>query len=422
MTPSAGLRSVEVILDNVPSAVVVKDADGLVHFANAAYAALHGRTVADVVGRPESDFIPASNAARFHADDMAVMEANRPVQYEDELPTAAGTRYFRTVKLPLADDDGRVWAVCAMATEITSERQLEAELRASRDQLARLAERAPGMVYQFRRRADGGYDLPYSSHGIRGVFEFEPEDVADDASPLFTRVHPDDLAAFTSSIEASERDGAPWQLEFRVVLPSRGLRWIRASSTPETTGGATVWHGYAEDVTDRVLDQQALWHRANYDSLTGLPNRDLAIDRLEQAIRLSHRGRTGLTLLFADLDGFKAVNDSLGHAAGDRLLAEVGRRLRLAVRESDTVARFGGDEFLVLLHDTREASDADRVLSALQAIAAEPFDLGDDEVSLKGFTMGLAHYPDDGEGAEALLAVADARMYEGKAARRVPEE
>jgi predicted signal transduction protein with EAL and GGDEF domain len=166
---------------------------------------------------------------------------------------------------------------------------------------------------------------------------------------VFGRVHPDDVEGFAQSIEASEQACAPWQQEFRVILPEAGLRWVRASSVPERSDGATVWHGYAEDITSRKLSEQDVWRRANYDSLTGLPNRDLAMDRLEQSMRMCHRNGTGMAIVFADIDGFKEVNDTYVHAMGDRVLAEVGRRLPDCIRGSDTVARMGGDEFVLLL-------------------------------------------------------------------------
>lgn len=408
------LALLESILDRVPSAVVVKDRDGVIRYANATYAHLHGLSVDDVVGATEWEFISAESAEQFHLDDLAVIDGNHGVQFDDELPTSAGMRYFKTAKFPLYDDDGTAWAMCAIATEVTAERQLERALRGSRDQLRNLAEWSPGMVYQFRHRADGGYDLPYSSRGNREVFEVEPEEVLSNADPLFNRVHPEDVDAFRRSIAVSEQGCTPWQHEFRVVLPKAGLRWLRASSVPERVGEATIWHGYAEDITSRKMSEQEVWLRANYDSLTGLPNRDLAFDRLEQSIRICRRNRTGLAVLFGDLDGFKDVNDTYGHAMGDRVLAAVGARLPACLRESDTVARLGGDEFLVVLPAAENPAAVVRVCDALTAAVEAPFTIEGTTLRLNSMSIGASFFPVDGGDAATLVAIADARMYRVK--------
>lgn len=358
--------------------------------------------------------MPAESADRFHLDDLAVIDGNRGVQFDDELPTPEGMRYFKTAKFPVYDENGIAWAMCAIATDVTAEHRLQIALRGSRDQLRNLAEWSPGMVYQFRHRADGGYDLPYSSRGIRDVFEVDPAAVLDSAEPIFDRVHPEDLDAFSRSIEESERACTPWQHEFRVILPLAGVRWVRASSMPERADGATVWHGYAEDVTNRKVSEQDVWLRANYDSLTGLPNRDLAFDRLEQSIRICRRNRTGLAVLFGDLDGFKDINDTYGHAMGDKVLAEVGARLPACVRESDTVARIGGDEFLVVLPAAKNPEGVARVIDALTATVQEPFAIDGHTLHVRSISIGVSFFPEDGDDAATLVAIADTRMYLAK--------
>lgn len=415
---SDSLRLLESILDRVPSVVVVKDRDGVVRYANAAYADLHSLDVHEVVGHPERDFISDESAERFHLDDLAVMDNDAGVQFEDELPMPEGVRYFKTAKFPLHDDTGKPWAVCAIATEVTAERRLEAALRESRDHLRNLAEWSPGMVYQFRRRADGGYDIPYTSRGIRTVFEVEPEAVRDSVDAVFSRVHPDDLDRFLSSIEESDRTCTPWQEEFRVILPTAGLRWLRASSTPERVDGGIVWHGYAEDITSRKLSEQEVWRRANYDSLTGLPNRDLAFDRLEQSLRMCRRNGTSLAVLFGDLDGFKEVNDTYGHAAGDQVLAALGTRLPACLRDSDTVARLGGDEFLVVLPAAENPIGSERVRDAINAAVAQPIVIDGATVALRSMSIGVAYFPADSDDAATLVAIADQRMYDRKHGRQ----
>jgi diguanylate cyclase (GGDEF)-like protein len=152
---------------------------------------------------------------------------------------------------------------------------------------------------------------------------------------------------------------------------------------------------------------------AYHDDLTGLPNRSLLHDRLGLAIRHSHRQASHLALLFLDLDNFKAVNDSYGHGSGDRLLVELAGRVRRSVRAGDTVARFGGDEFVVLLHTVSDTQDAGRVAAKVLHAVQAPYRLDGHEVSIAA-SVGVSVYPGDGTLPDDLVRSADAAMYRDK--------
>jgi diguanylate cyclase (GGDEF)-like protein len=169
-----------------------------------------------------------------------------------------------------------------------------------------------------------------------------------------------------------------------------------------------------------IAREQMLYDQAHFDALTQLPNRLLLRDRTEQAIVHADRTETSVALLFIDLDGFKHVNDSLGHTRGDILLVEYGERLRRRMRQGDTVARMGGDEFVVLIPDlARDTAYAtvDRIARALNEALAEPFQLGEQHL-VSPASIGIALYPDNASSHEELLKMADAAMYESK--RRAP--
>ncbi len=159
--------------------------------------------------------------------------------------------------------------------------------------------------------------------------------------------------------------------------------------------------------------REKLRNLAYHDELTGLPNRMLLYDRLGLAITQSFRQRSHLALLFLDLDDFKAVNDAFGHSSGDRVLTEVATRVRGSVRTGDTVARFGGDEFVVLLNDVTGAEDARCVAAKVLEAVGAPFGLGDHEVSITA-SLGVSVYPIDGTSPDELLKSADAAMYRQK--------
>jgi len=171
------------------------------------------------------------------------------------------------------------------------------------------------------------------------------------------------------------------------------------------------------DISHIKQFNELIWRQANFDTLTGLPNRQMFQDRLGQEIKKTHRTELPLTLLFLDLDYFKEVNDTLGHAKGDMLLKEASIRLTNCARESDTVARFGGDEFTMLLSELHDTDSVDRVIQNILQALSEPFNL-DGEIAYVSVSIGVTCYPDDGREAEVLLKNADQAMYAAKTAGR----
>ncbi len=167
------------------------------------------------------------------------------------------------------------------------------------------------------------------------------------------------------------------------------------------------------DVTERALAEEKIWHNAHHDPLTGLPNRRLFLDRLEQETKHANRSKLPLALLFMDLDGFKEVNDSLGHEAGDRVLCTVAERLADCVRADDTVARLGGDEFTVVLAAVKQRKDVELVAQNIIDALAKPFQIAQQPVQIS-ISVGIALYPQDASASLALVQAADQAMYNAK--------
>ncbi len=179
-------------------------------------------------------------------------------------------------------------------------------------------------------------------------------------------------------------------------------------------GDTHLFTGMLRDISEQKIAQKQIEQLAHYDPLTHLPNRTLFYDRLGQAIMIAKRNRHSIVLMYIDLDGFKQVNDMMGHHTGDYLLVEVAKRLRLCVRESDTLARLGGDEFTVILNDTHEREDIEILARKIIESISQPFDLEGKVVNI-GVSIGMARYPEDAFTSGTLLIVADKAMYVAKA-------
>ena len=313
--------------------------------------------------------------------------------------------------------------------------RLRAAQEALRETLARwqkIASRVPGLVYQYRLRPDGSACFPYASDAMLSIYGVSPEQVRVDASAVFAILHPDDHDRIVASIQASARDLTPWRQEYRVKLADGTVRWLFGDSLPEREAdGSTLWHGFITDITERKQMQDQVHHMAFYDTLTALPNRLLLSDRLRQSMATSKRSGLYQALMFLDLDNFKVLNDSHGHSAGDLLLVEVARRLKRCVREIDTVSRFGGDEFVVLLGNlkadkTEATALAARVAEKIHSSLAEPYFLstnGEPEVNATiehhcTASVGVAIFIGHEASLDDVIKWVDSAMYQAKDAGR----
>jgi diguanylate cyclase (GGDEF)-like protein/PAS domain S-box-containing protein len=204
---------------------------------------------------------------------------------------------------------------------------------------------------------------------------------------------------------------------YQIVRPDGELRWFSVSGNPayDGQGDFAGYHGVGTDITERVTAAEQYRHLAHHDVLTGLPNRRLLADRVEQSLALAKRSGHLVALLLLDLDDFKIINDTEGHSAGDAVLVVIAQRLRALVREIDTVARLGGDEFVILLQEMAHPQDATRVAEKAIEAVREPVEVGGRQYLL-GVSAGIAHFPEHAANMEGLMQKADIAMYEAKQA------
>ena len=232
---------------------------------------------------------------------------------------------------------------------------------------------------------------------------------------LLESLHPEDRSKFSHALEQCLSGTGNLDVEYRVAWADGSFRWLRTKGDAllDLDGDPIKVLWVTEDVSQRKDMDARVRFLAHHDLLTGLPNRTLFQDRLQQALAGAKRMQSRVALLFIDLDRFKYVNDSFGHRAGDILLQTVAARLRGCVRETDTVCRHAGDEYLIVLSALREPMEAALVAEKVLAIFEEVFVLESHEVQISA-SVGISVYPDDGQTLEDLIRNADAAMYHSK--------
>jgi diguanylate cyclase (GGDEF)-like protein/PAS domain S-box-containing protein len=313
---------------------------------------------------------------------------------------------------------GRITGYEGIIEDVTERKRATEALRRSEEYFRSLIENALDTITIL----DAEGTVLYESPSVERVLGYAAEEMV--GASVFEFIHPDDVERVKSVFQRTgKRTGVTSALELRFRHRDGSWRILEAVGRnlldDPSVGGVVV---NARDVTQRKEAEDRLVHDAFHDRLTGLPNRALFMDRLGQLVRRGLREDTpGFTVLFLDVDGFKTVNDSLGHSVGDQLLVEIGRRLERCLRPGDTVARVGGDEFALLLDGTGTTAEAEAIAKRLHAAMDQPFSIGGREgyVTLSvGIALGDQRYTR----AEDILRDADIAMYRSKKSGRARSE
>jgi len=314
-------------------------------------------------------------------------------------------------------------AETAMAFNSMAERlqdarvQLEQRIGDAMRELDSLITRIPAGVYKLKMLAGGGMRYDFVSPHWCDLLEIDAATVYADPEAPLSRIHPDDLGSYIHLSDLARRGRIPFIWEGR-LRPGMRAAWLHIESVPNVLeSGDILWDGIQYDISAIKENEAKLDRIAHYDALTGIPNRLLLTDRMQQAIAQAKRMGTTLAVCYLDLDGFKPINDTLGHQAGDALLIEIARRLRSAIRGGDTIARIGGDEFVLLLVGLEPTDEYKKALERILVQISEPVQIGSHSAAVSA-SIGITLYPTDNSDPDLLLRHADQAMYQAKQAGR----
>ncbi len=323
--------------------------------------------------------------------------------------------HFNAMSLALKENHGE------LVREIAERKQTEEALRESEERYALAAEGANDGLWDWNIRNN----TVYYSFRWKSLLGFDDAEIGNTLDEWLSRVHPEDREGVEVKLSAHINSQSPqFECEHRVRHQDGSYRWMlnRGIAVRDGTGKAYRMAGSQTDITARKSAESQLLYDAFHDILTGLPNRALFMDRLEHVIASAKRHPSYLYgVLFMDLDRFKVINDSLGHSVGDKLLIEVGKRLKSCLRPGDTVARLGGDEFAVLLEDITDAADAEEITRRIEQFLSTPYTIQGSEI-ITGQSIGIALRSERYEWPEQILRDADIAMYEAKSKGRARHE
>jgi diguanylate cyclase (GGDEF)-like protein/PAS domain S-box-containing protein len=405
---NAGERRFRELLDSASHPTWITDSTGHCTFLNKAWTKVTGQPAKEGEGygwiamlhpedrkRAEDGFIASSDLEAFYC-----------VQYRLRM-VSGGYRWHMDIAIPRFDDDGEFMGYVGNVIDIHERKLAEKEIELSNNRFGAAIQAISGVMWFTDANGNVIEEQPSWSQFTGQTFdEYKGKGWSN-------AVHPDDREHCHQMWAAALEHKRPLQLEDRLRRADGEWRVVSVRAIPvfDEEGNVREWVGVSTDITERKEEERRVEHMATHDALTALPNRMLFEDRLNHLIR--HRTSKMHAVLFLDLDAFKAINDTQGHHVGDQLLQEIARRLAGVVRDGDTVARFGGDEFLVLVENLDAPEGAVIPAEHILAAVSEPVHLAQQTFTVHA-SIGISVYPRDGQEASPLMRHADVAMYEAK--------
>ncbi len=412
---------VQSILDNSPNLISIRDRSGRLLLVNQAFRDWV-RKGQQLVGKSLFEVFPHDVAERLHDQDIKVFNLGEVFTYDETVHNRDGDeRTFLTMKFPVTQNIHQS-AVCTIATDISERTDYERKLQESESSLRIIIESLPTAIVILDTNQGRFEEVNRGAEILFGLSRLQ-----------LCKMGPSDVSPETQEGGQLSEDAARRQIAKAMNGETPVFEWVhqhisgrqipcevRLVRLPKSEGARVM--GIITDISDRKAAEQALRNEqsrlnylAHHDTLTQLPNRLLLMDRLKQATLRSKREQSQLAVFMLDLDGFKEINDSLGHNVGDLVLKETADRIQRLLRASDTAARLGGDEFVVLIENLEGEEEALVVAKKLLHTLAQPMTLDRHPVQISA-SIGIALYPTRNSKEDYLLDYADMAMYQAKKA------
>lgn len=396
-------QHITAILNSVPEAILTVNNEGVIESTNHA---------ADRVLKAHNNPLIGLDLLQFFDGSQHIEKLSELLILQQNSKEFKGLYYnkdpfYMWVSLsPVSSNNNNIW-VCVIS-DVTSWKLAEANLKTKSSELDAILENAMVGIAFIKDRT-----FSHVNHKFETLFSCERAQISGQSTRC---LYLSDIAfeQLSDEVDAVLDSGENFEGQLEMVRLNGERFWCSVSSKAvdqHDSQQGTIW--LFEDVTHQRKNEERLVNLASFDSLTGLPNRAVFLDRLEHALHKAHRESGTLAVFFLDLDHFKHINDSLGHTAGDQLLCQVATRLQASIREGDTVARLGGDEFTVILEDVRSAQYVAKIAEKILSTISEAYLLDSIEVNISP-SIGISLYPADGRDMDILLRNADAAMYHAK--------
>ncbi len=404
------MRKLHRALEQSPASVVITDIQGNIEYVNPKFEELTGYRFAEVKGKNPRVLKSGDKSPEEYRELWDSIMAGKVWRGQFHNKRKDGEIFWEAASIsPVRDESGKTTHFIAVKEDITARKLAEDQLRMNATVFDTTSE---------------------------GILVTDADTRIITVNPAFTRItgyQAEEVLGRKPNLLSSGRHNKAYYEQMWQTLDTRGSwsgeiwnrykdgsvfpEWLSIVSIKDNEGQVTEYVAVFSDITVRKRNEEKIQRQANFDALTGLPNRTLLSDRLDRAVSRAHRESRKMALLFIDLDRFKVVNDTLGHVVGDQLLQQVSERLLNCVREVDTVARFGGDEFVILLGDIDKAEYAAEVAKHVITVLGGELDLAGRQVFI-GASTGISLYPDDAQDADTLMRNADMAMYRAKDAGR----
>ncbi len=405
--------SVEYIINSVPAQVYFKDRDLIYRWVNERFLQYKGISREEVVGKKDNDIYPSEQANNIIKEDLQVLNSGFELYYEHY--SANTDRYFAIRKTAVKNEGGAIIGILAVIMDITEEKkatiQLEIakkEIEESREKFRDILENANDFIISIS--TDG--KILYANKAFIDSMRIAESAISN--MNFFDFLSPQSKEQVYMIFDSIMKGIKISHSEFEIITTGGSVIIVEGSySFRQYKTGTRYILGIFRDITQRKNDEEKIRFLAYHDVLTGLPNRLLFFDRVNMEINRSVRNGTFVAVMMMDLDKFKQINDTLGHNAGDAILREVSTRTQNIIRKIDTVARIGGDEFVIILSELKNIQDVDDISKRVIEEVSRPYKLEENIIEISP-SIGISIFPEDGNEVDTLIKKADMAMYKSK--------